>query len=447
LNDRTIRAAGGQSAARGRIGPVLATLLVCGNMLGAGIFILPATLATFGSITVVAWAMAATGALLTALVLAFLARAATHPGGPGIHVGQALGPFMGFQSSLIYWVSSLVTNAVVALAAANCLASLLPDLTGPLRGAWVAAALIGLLTLANTAGVRFIAWFGALALTAGALPVAMIAVAGWWHFDPALFRASWNVSAEPAFKVIPAALVPLFWAFIGLESASVAAARVSNPSRNVPIATIAGMLLATVLYIGSNVVIAGVLSPTALARSSTPLTAVATAMWGGDFGLLLGIAVLIKATGTLAGWILLGAETARAGAARGWFPAFFGRLNRRGIPLAGLIVGGAVSIVIAVATASVTVRREFNTLSSVSAVLIMLVYVYVCAAVWYYTRAEVSPHRLRLRVVAMLAMIFNLGVLALCEARLLSFAAMLVLLTYPLFPLLLRMPAAVQHSD
>ena len=41
-----------------KIGPRLATLLVANNMIGSGIFLLPATLATVGSITIVGWLLA-----------------------------------------------------------------------------------------------------------------------------------------------------------------------------------------------------------------------------------------------------------------------------------------------------------------------------------------------------------------------------------------------------
>ena len=55
-----------------KIGPVLATALVASNMIGSGIFLLPAPLATVGSITVVGWAIGTVGALLIATILAKL---------------------------------------------------------------------------------------------------------------------------------------------------------------------------------------------------------------------------------------------------------------------------------------------------------------------------------------------------------------------------------------
>ena len=44
-----------------KIGPLLATLLVAGNMIGAGVYLLPASLAPFGTSSLMGWLAAAGG--------------------------------------------------------------------------------------------------------------------------------------------------------------------------------------------------------------------------------------------------------------------------------------------------------------------------------------------------------------------------------------------------
>ena len=61
---------------------MLATALVASNMIGSGIFLLPATLAAVGSITVIGWAIGTVGALLIATILAKLSQVAPQPGRP-----------------------------------------------------------------------------------------------------------------------------------------------------------------------------------------------------------------------------------------------------------------------------------------------------------------------------------------------------------------------------
>ena len=51
-----------------KIGLLAATSLVVGNIIGAGIFVLPASLGKFGSISIVGWLFTATGALILAKI-------------------------------------------------------------------------------------------------------------------------------------------------------------------------------------------------------------------------------------------------------------------------------------------------------------------------------------------------------------------------------------------
>jgi arginine:agmatine antiporter len=428
-----------------KIGPFLATMLVTSNMVGSGIFLLPATLATVGSITTIGWVIATLGALLIAVVLAKLGQIAPKAGGPCSYAGDAMGPYMGFQSSVIYWVSCWMGNIAIAVAAVGYLASFFPTLITPLHGAIGTVALIWLLTLANIVGPRFVCQLETAAMSIGVIPILLIAIGGWWFFSPALFNASWNVTHEPPAKVIPGSLVLIFWAFTGLESASVASAIVENPRRNVPIATLGGVLISAVIYISSCTVILGLIPAAQLARSTAPFADAARIVLGPVVGIIVGVTAIIKATGTLGGWVLMTAQTAKAGADRGLFPAIFGRVDRDGIPVMNLLIMAVLMSLIVFATTSPTLGEQFGKLIDVSVVLTMLVYVYACVAMWHYSApatagAPAARHGgLGLfRVVALLAMLFSLFVIALSDAQLLALAATAVFLTYPLYPFFMR---------
>ena len=56
------------SADQKKIGLITTTSLVVGNMIGAGIFLLPATLAKYGSISLLGWVFTAAGALILAKI-------------------------------------------------------------------------------------------------------------------------------------------------------------------------------------------------------------------------------------------------------------------------------------------------------------------------------------------------------------------------------------------
>ncbi len=56
------------------IGFWTAVSLVIGGMIGSGVFMLPAALASFGGISLIGWIVSAAGSILLALVFAHLAR-------------------------------------------------------------------------------------------------------------------------------------------------------------------------------------------------------------------------------------------------------------------------------------------------------------------------------------------------------------------------------------
>ena len=92
------------------------------------------------------------------------------------------------------------------------------------------------------------------------------------------------MSGKSAVGAVAGTLNVTLWSFIGLETAAVAAGVVENPKRNVPIATVGGVLLAAVAYVLSSTAIMGMIPNAALAKSSSPF-ADAVKLAVGDFGL------------------------------------------------------------------------------------------------------------------------------------------------------------------
>jgi arginine:agmatine antiporter len=425
------------------IGPFLATMLVASSMVGSGIFLLPATLATVGSITVIGWGIATAGALLIAVVLAKLAQVAPAAAGLCAYPGEAMGRYMGFQASAIYWLGCWTGNLAIAIGATGYLAHFFPLLAAPLPGACATIGLIWALTLLNIAGPRLVCLCDSFTMILGVIPILLVAVAGWWYFDPQLFRSSWNVQHLPAYRAVPDSLVLVFWAFLGLESGSIATGVVDNPRRNVPLATLCGVLIAGLIYLGSCSVIMGLIPAQRLATSTAPFADAVRMMLGPAVGASVAVMALVKIVGTLLGWILLTAQMGKAGADRGQFPRVFGRVDHRGVPVAGLLIVAAVSSVIALVTMSPTLAEQFGKIIEVTVILTLLNYLYACVAVWYYARLPtiVPAERAQLKryqPLALAAMVFCLILIVRSDAKLLALAAIVVFLTYPLYPFVLQ---------
>jgi len=421
-----------------KIGPVLATMLVANNMIGSGIFLLPATLAAVGSITIVGWILATIGALLTAAVLAKLGQIAPAAGGPVAYAGEALGDYMGFQATVLYWICAWIGNIAISLAAVGYLAIFFPALAVPLNSAIAAVVAIWLVTLVNIFGPRFACQIESITLIAGLVPILLVATAGWFWFDGRIFVDSWNVSGQPIHQVIPGSLVLVYWAFVGLESASVGTAIVENPSRNVPLATFAGVLLAGVVYIASCTVIMGLLPASALAKSTAPFAEAARLMIGPFAGGLVALMASLKATGTLCGWVLLTAQVGKSGAERGLFPRVFGRVDRHGIPVVNLLIMGVIMTAVVFMTMSPTLGQQFSKLIEVSTVLCLMVYVFSCVSIWHYGKVAAFAGFARYQGIALLAMLFSLAVILLSGTQMLALTAMIVLATLLIYPLFMK---------
>ena len=105
---------------RGRakqIGLPLAICIVASNMIGSGIFLLPAALATVGSGSLLAWGLAAAAAMMLALIYARLAIIRPDNEGLVEYPRTAFHPIFGFLSWAGYWLSCWGGNIAILLAA------------------------------------------------------------------------------------------------------------------------------------------------------------------------------------------------------------------------------------------------------------------------------------------------------------------------------------------
>src|SRR6516162_7899335 len=180
-----------------KLGPVLATLLVVGVLIGSGIFLLPATLAPIGGISLFGWLAATAGALLLAVVFSALVVLRPDVDGVADYARLAAGRYAGFQSGFAYWVSNWTGIVAISVAVTGYLTVFVPVLHEPVAAAVSTIAVIWILTLINILGARFASQFGGWVLALGALPVLAVAVLGWFWFDPALYARNWNPTGKP----------------------------------------------------------------------------------------------------------------------------------------------------------------------------------------------------------------------------------------------------------
>lgn len=383
---------------RHKLGWGLAALVVAGNMIGSGVYLLPATLAPVGSSSVVGWGVAGLGAVTLALVFASLGRLQPDADGLSGFAERGLGRFFGFQTALAFWTACLVGNVAIAVAATGYLGFFFPVLKEPVAATFCNLGLIWLTTGAYILGARTASRFAALALVVGLVPIVIAVAAGVSAFSSETFAASWSPSGNSLAQSVPASLAVIFWAFLGVETAAVLSVRVRNPARDVGRASIAGVLLAAIIYVAATAAVFGVIPVGVLAESSSPYADLTARVFGASLGGLVAACAVIKAVGTLGGWVMLGGETARAAARSGYLPSGFGHGERT--PMVNPLLGGAIMSIVAVLTGQPTLGGQFGMLVGVTSVLSLVVYGLCSASLFRLARWT------RARFIAALGLLF-----------------------------------------
>ncbi|MEV5798173.1 amino acid permease [Streptomyces collinus] len=325
-----------------RFGLPVATALVMGNIIGGGIFLLPASVAPYGTVSLVAFGVLTVGAIALALVFGRLAERDPRTGGPYVYAREAFGDFAGFLAAWSYWITTWVSNAALAVAAVGYLDVLIPVNGHRWTACLAALALQWLPALANFAGTRYV---GAVQLVSTVLkfvPLLLVAVGGLFFLDPAKLGA-FNATGHSPVGAVSACAALLLFSYLGVESAAVSAGEVRNARRNVGRATVIGTAGAALVYLLGTLSVFGTVPHDRLVRSTAPFSDAVDAMFGGGWGgWAVALAALVSMTGCLNGWTLLSAQTPYAAARDGLFPAAFAR-RRRGVPT----VGVGVTVVLA----------------------------------------------------------------------------------------------------
>jgi basic amino acid/polyamine antiporter, APA family len=324
------------------LGLSMATALVVGNMIGSGVFLLPAALGSYGPVSLVAFAITAVGAILLALVFARLGRTYPETGGPYVYSKRAFGDFIGFWQAWGYWIAAWAGNAAIAIAFVSYLGEYWSTVRhNNVVAALAAVAAIWVCTAVNVAGVRQSGVLQVVTTVMKFIPLAAIAVIGLFYVHAHNF-GPFNASGDSIYGAVTAAATLTLWSFIGLESATVPAEDVRDPDRTIPWSTIVGTAVTAVVYILGTFVVFGVLGSAAAAKSGAPFSDAAKIMWGSAGGHIITICALAATFGALNGWILIQGQIPFAAARDRVFPKPFQRQTASGSPWVGLVVSSVL---------------------------------------------------------------------------------------------------------
>lgn len=363
-----------------KLGVLATSALVVGNMVGSGVYLLPASLAAYGGVSLFGWLFTSAGALCLALIFSRLAAAQPSDGGPYAYVRLAFGDLAGFLVAWGCWIATWCGNAAIAVAFAGYSGALVPALSrSPATLTAVAIAAIWLLTWVNSKGVHKAGAVQVVTTLLKLAPLLAIGTAGLFalkrdHFQP------FNLSGETLPDAVSATAALTLWAFLGLESATIPASHVERPHRTIPRATLLGTALVALVYIASTTAVLGLVSPNVLASQEAPFAAAAGVLWGGPGAVLVAAGAAISAFGALNGWILIQGQMPKAAAQDGLLPSVFKRLNRHGAPAAGLVISSALTTLLTAMNFTRGIVGQFTFFALLATLITLLPYVLTSAA-------------------------------------------------------------------
>ncbi len=349
------------------LGFVQATAIVVSTIVGSGVFLVASSMArATGSVPIVlaGWGLGAVIALSGALCFAELGAALPQAGGLYVYLTRALGPIWGF---LFGWMDSVIALpvAVAALAAAfvRFLGFIFPAIVAP----WLtfhlgghqfalttaeplAALVVLLLTAVNYLSVRV---GGALQLLCSVIKlgaVLAIIIAGIFFATPSTHvpNPAPALGALGTLGALISALVPVMWAFNGIQNLGYMGAEVRNPARNIPRALVCGIVIVSLLYLLVNFTYFRVLSVNQVASSQHVASDVVQSVMGPGSAIWLTVAIAISVLATLHAVIMTETRIPYAMARKDQFFRFTARLQPRfRSPSGALLLTGVLGTLMA----------------------------------------------------------------------------------------------------
>lgn len=381
------------------LGPLMSIAMVVGLIIGAGVFLLPASIAPFGLNMFLGWALTIAGFL--SLAFAFSAMATRIDGGPYEFVKQAFGEEAAFLTNWSYLMSNWAGGAAVAVAFAGALAHFSPALAGPGLVAPLSIAAVLVLTAIACTGARSAGWAQVVTTALKIVPLLLVVALaagvllsgrGTEPFadTPVTFGNVAGVAAIMAFSLL------------GFEAAAFAAGKTADARRIVPLATMLGTALTGLAYVLACTAVVMLVPLARLSASTQPFADAVGGSLGAGAGTIVALFVAISAVGALNAMLLISGEIGFDMGRDRSVPAALGRNNRFGMPAIALMVSAAAVILLILMNSSRSLSGLFLFMVLLTTVSSLFLYAVVALA------ALKQPLRPLGKLVVTIAFLFSL---------------------------------------
>src|SRR5213596_1495776 len=395
------------------IGIPALTANIVSSTIGAGIFVIPATVAKgLGSSAPLAFVCCAVAMVLFVTCFAIAGSRVSLTGGLYAYVEVAFGRYVGFLAGMLYFLTALGAVAGVVNVLANSVALAVPFLGGPIMRVAVMFAVYASLALINIRGVRQGAGAVTVITVAKLLPLLLFVGVGIFFIRaPNLAWNSW-----PSSKSLGDAVILLIFAFVGIEVALIPSGEVKNPARTVPRSAYLALVITTIIYLMIQLVAQGTLGGELANYPEAPLAASAAKFLGNLGRTILLAGASISAFGFVTSDILSSPRMIFAFGRDGALPQFFAHVHPRyRSPDVAIITYATLAF-------ALSLSGTFEQLAVLSNVAVLLMYLLCCAGCWVLVQRDVrsdgEPFNFPgMKVVPALAIVAIIWILAHAMAR------------------------------
>ena len=319
-------------------------LAIC-MLIGTGILALPGLALDAGSVheAVLGWFLISLVAIPLIQICARLGLKFPSTSGLAGYAEEAVGPWGGYAVSYLVGGSFFFGLPAVALIGSEYMGQLFT--LSEAGVALFAVLLVTLMLLSNLAGMRAISLINYMALAVLFLLIGLLIGFNLDFFGSGVgiakeaVNGNGNVDLGNVWKVTAL----LFWAFLGWENLSFSLGEIKDPEKNVPLLYWLSFALVTSIYILLALISSGASAAGVPLRGAAGLSGLVLFTPGGD--LLVWLMVIVVAANACS-WNFTASRLLYSGGRTGIFPAVFGKLSKRDIPVSSLVGLYVLSIIL-----------------------------------------------------------------------------------------------------
>jgi amino acid transporter len=313
-----------------------------------------------GPWSVLSWVIGAVSILLLAFVFAELSTMFPNSGAMVHMTHVSHGDLVGKIWSWILFLAFVSVPPVEVSAVLTYANNYIPGLIEPHTGLMTAAGMVwAAVLLAGVVALNFLAVRWVLAINNVTtwwklvIPIVTIGILMAYSFHPSNMVA--HAASTPKSGMFTAvATAGIVFSFLGFQQAIALAGETRNPNRYVPIALISSVLIGMLIYVGLQIAFITALDPSDIRNGWQhlhftgmfgPLAAIAVGVGALWWAIVLYADAIISPLGTAFIYITGSPRIIMAAGEMGNAPAYMVRLNRHGVPWAGLVVTYIVGVV------------------------------------------------------------------------------------------------------